>query len=80
MVNARAKDLKVHQFQQVRRYINTAVVTKYRIHTAIRTSACAVALAVIITPVGHIFRLEDSLAVKATTILTVLYLLLVTEC
>ena len=61
-------------------YINTAVVTKYRIHAAIRTSACAVALAVIITPVGHIFRLEDSLAVKATTILTVLYLLLVTEC
>ena len=26
------------------RYINTAVVTKYRIHAAIRTSACAVAL------------------------------------
>ena len=80
MLNAGTKELKVHQFQQVRRYINTAVVTKYRIHTAIRTSTCAVALAVIITPVGHIFRLEDSFAVKATTILTVLYLLLVTEC
>ena len=80
MLNAGTKELKVHQFQQVRRYINTAVVTKYRIHAAIRTSSCAVAPAVIITPVSHIFRLEDSLAVKATTILTVLYLLLVTEC
>ena len=80
MLNAGTKELKVHQFQQVRRYINTAVVAKYRIYAAIRTSSCAVAPAVIITPVGHIFRLEDSLAVKATTILTVLYLLLVTEC
>ena len=71
MVNARAKELKVHQFQQVRRYINTAVVTKYRIHAAIRASSCTFALAVIITPVGHIFRLEDCLAVKATAILTV---------
>ena len=71
MVNARTKKLKVHQFQQVRRYINTAVVAKYRIYAAIRTSSCAVAPAVIITPVSHIFRLEDCLAVKATAILTV---------
>ena len=80
MVNARAKDLKVHQFQQVRRYINTAVVTKYRIHAAIRASSCTFAPAVVITPVGHIFWLEDCLAVKATAILTVFYLLLVTVC
>ena len=80
MLNAGTKELKVHQFQQVRRYINTAVVTKYRIHAAIRAFSCTFAPAVVITPVGHIFRLEDSLAVKATTILTVLYLLLVTEC
>ena len=80
MVNAGTKELKVHQFQQVRRYINTAIVAQYRIHAAIRTYACAVAPAVVITPVGHIFRLEDSLAVKTTTYFTVLYLLLVTEC
>lgn len=71
MVNAGTKELKVHQFQQVRRYINTAVVAKYRIYAAIRTSSCTVAPAVIITPVSHIFRLEDCLAVKATAILTV---------
>ena len=80
MLNAGTKELKVHQFQQVRRYINTAVVTKYRIHAAIRTSACAVTLAVIITPFDHIFRLEDSLTVKATANLAVFYLLFVTEC
>ena len=71
MLTAGTKELKVHQFQQVRRYINTAIVTNYGVHAAIRTSSCAVAPAVIITPVSHIFRLEDWLAVKATAILTV---------
>ena len=80
MVNAGTKELKVHQFQQIWRYVNSAVVTKYRIYAAIRTSACAVTLAVIITPFDHIFRLEDSLAMKTTAHLAVFYLLLVTVC